>query len=290
MIQRKIENISPLVYHPGFLGTGHMAAQVVGSQGFAYTDPFVILMDDQLDLPGGEMAGGAHPHAGIEIYTFVLEGSSEGARKGNLEVMTAGKGVIHTEEIRGKLQTRILQLWVSLPPEKRRTEPFLQSIDLEHVPVLKTENSEIRVYSGSAYGLISPLKNTTPVTLVDFCLSEQAETTQILPASYNGFVLVIEGQVRVGDTEIKAGESGWLNKSGQSGPAEITYRAGDEGARFVFYAGEPQNSPIVAHGPFVADTQDDIVGLYQAYRNGDMKHIRTYPAQHHTSAPGKTMN
>lgn len=290
MVQRKIENVTFHHHRQGFLGTGHKAAQIVGGQGFGHTDPFIILMDDRLDLPGTETAGGQHPHAGIEIYTFILDGDDENFHKGNMELMTAGKGAVHTEEMKGKIQVRILQLWVSLPPEKRWAEPFLQSIDLENVPTLKTKDSEIRVYSGSAYGLTSPLKHNTPVTIVDFSLTANAVTTQQIPSSYNGFVFVAEGSVLVGNTEIKQGESGWLNKTGQSGESEVMYNAGNEGARFVCYAGQPQKAPIVSHGPFVGDTQEDISRLYKAYRNGEMKHIRTYPTKHFTSKRGKTMN
>ncbi|MFC4870669.1 pirin family protein [Negadavirga shengliensis] len=290
MIQRKIEQVSNHSLQQGFLGTGHQAAQIVGSQGFEFTDPFVVLMDDQLNLPGTEIAGGQHPHAGIEIYTLVLEGNDEIFRKGNMELMTAGKGVVHADEIKEKTQVRILQLWVSLPPEKRWTAPFLQSIDLENVPTLKAKDSVIRVYSGNAFGLSSPLVNNTPITIVDFSLAENVEVTQHIPSSYNGFIFVSEGSVFVGDTEIKANQSGWLNKSGQSGESEITYKAGNEGTRFVFYAGEPTNAPIVSHGPFVADTQDEIRGLYRAYRNGEMKHIKTHPSRHFTSKQGKTIN
>ncbi len=290
MIQRKIEHVTVHKYGPGFLGEGHRAAQIVGSQGFSNTDPFIFLMDDQLDLPGTKTAGGEHPHAGIEIYTFVLEGNSEGISKGTLELMTAGKGVIHSEEMKEKVQVRILQLWVSLPVESRWTEPFLQSIDIENVPTLINPDSEIRVYSGSAYGLVSPLKNNTPITIVDFKLDKNATTTQQIPSSYNGFVFVIEGSVFVGEKEIAQGQSGWLNTTDIDQESEITYRAGSEGARFVFYAGEPQKAQIVSHGPFIGDTSEDISRLYQAYRNGEMKHIRTYPAKHFTAHVGKTIN
>lgn len=290
MISRKIENVSSHPLQQGFLGTGHKAAQIVGNQDFGYTDPFIVLMDDQLNLPGTGIAGGQHPHAGIEIYTFVLDGNDEIFRKGNMELMTARKGVVHSEEIKEKTQVRVLQLWVALPPEKRWAEPFLQSIDLENVPTLKSNGNEIRVYSGSAFGLTSPLKNNTPIIIVDFNLEKNAEITQNILSSYNGFIFVSEGSVFVGDTEIKANQSGWLNKTGQGEDSEITYKAGKEGTRFVFYAGEPTKSPLVSHGPFIADTQDDILRFYQSYRNGEMKHIKTYTSEHFTSKQGKTIN
>lgn len=279
MIQRKIENVTYHPLKPGFLGTGHQAAQVVGSQGFDYTDPFIALMDDILDLPGTEIAGGPHPHAGFETVTLVLDGNDEMFQKGSMEMMTAGKGVVHTEEITGKTKARILQLWLTLPPEKRWTQPFLQEIDLPNVPVFQTANSEIRVYSGNAYGLTSPIQNNTPVTIVDFRLEQDAVTIQQIPASYNGFIFVLEGSVLVDNTEIKKGESGWMNKTEQQGESEIIYKAGNEGVRFIFYAGEPQNAPIVSYGPFIADTPEDIKRLYYEYNRGLMKHIHTLPEE-----------
>lgn len=286
MLQRKIENVTQHPLQPGFLGAGHKAAQIIGSQGFEYTDPFIFLMDDQIDLPGTEVAGGPHPHAGFETVTLVLDGNDDMFKKGSFELMTAGKGVIHTEEINKKTKARILQLWLTLPPEKRWTQPFFQEIDLPNVPKIKNEMGEIRVYSGSAYGLTSPIKNNTPVTIVQFDLVKNATTKQQVPASYNGFIFVLEGSVLVGNIEIKKGESGWLNKSlpdvhagNQPGESEITYKAGSEGVQFVFYAGEPQNAPIVSYGPFIGDTKDDIRRLYHEYNSGQMKHIKTLPEQ-----------
>src|SRR5690606_8061768 len=121
--------------------------------------------------------------------------------------------------------------------------------------------SVIRVYRGSASGLASPIKHHTPVTIVDFSLAKNTVTTQQIPASYNGFIFVLEGSVFVGDTEIKKEESGWMNKTSEQGESEITYKAGNEGTRFIFYAGEPQNAPIISYGPFIADTQEDIKRL-----------------------------
>lgn len=279
MIQRNIENITYHPLKPGFLGAGHQAAQIVGSQGLEYTDPFIALMDDQLDLPGTEIAGGPHPHAGFETVTLVLDGNDDMFKKGSMEMMTAGKGVIHTEEITQKTKARILQLWLTLPPEKRWTQPFLQEIDAQNVPTFKNGNDEIKVFSGSAYGLTSPISNNTPVTIVDFSLTPNATTTQQVPASYNGFIFVLDGSVFVGNTEIKKGESGWMNKTNEQGESEITYLAGSGGARFVFYAGEPQKAPVVSYGPFIGDTEDDIRRLYHEYNRGLMKHINTLPEQ-----------
>ncbi len=277
MKKRKIARIVTTHLHQGFLGQGHEAAAVIDGNNFTQTDPFILLMDDRLNLPGGPPVGGPHPHAGFETVTLILQGDEKDWKTGSLELMTAGKGIIHTEEITAKTNVRILQLWLVLPPEKRWAEPFLQKILLENVPTQKTATHEIRVYSGTSNGLTSPLQNQTPVTIVDFKLEKDVEITQEIPASYNGFIYVIEGTVSAMETSVRQGQAAWLDKHSQSGESEITFKAGEQGARFVFYAGEPQQAPIVSHGPFIGDTHDDIVRLYREYRQGKMPHLNDLP-------------
>lgn len=234
-------------------------------------------MDDQLDLPGGPPAGGAHPHAGFETVTLVLEGDGRHFETGSLELMTAGKGIVHTEEITEKTKVRILQLWLVLPPERRWADPFLQKMFLENVPVKKTQDMEIRVYSGESNGLKSPLQNQTPFTLVDYQLGGNVPAKQEMPASYNGFIYVLEGNVEVGGTLVTKGRSAWFDRSEETGKSEVIFQAGGDGTRFVLYAGEPQKAVIVTHGPFVADTKEDIVRLYEQYRRGQIPHLNDLP-------------
>jgi len=275
MKTRTIERVRKSPLHPGFLGEGHMAAAVIGGTDFEQTDPFFLLMDDQVNLPGGPPAGGPHPHAGFETVTFVLEGNGKEWQTGSLEVMTAGKGIIHTETITAKTQMRILQLWLVLPPEKRWTDPFFQELLLEDVPTLPIGDSEIRVYSGSSNGLTSPLQNHTPFTLVDFHLDKE-EVNQVLPAGYNGFIFVIHGSVQVGDTTVNQGETGWLDLSEGLEESNITFNA-DEKARFILYAAKPHGAAIVSHGPFIGDNEEDIIRLFKEYRQGKMPHLNDLP-------------
>jgi redox-sensitive bicupin YhaK (pirin superfamily) len=278
MKTRTIDKITTSPLRPGFLGQGHMAAAVVDGQHFAESDPFIMLMDDQLDLPGGEPVGGAHPHAGFETVTLVLEGDDRDWKTGSLELMTAGKGIVHTEEITAETRMRILQLWLVLPPAQRWAEPFHQRILLEGVPTLKTAQSEIRVYSGTSNGLTSPLKNQTPFTLVDFQLKENTTATQQLPANYNGFIYVIDGVVQIGGTPVEQGQTGWFDKPGTAGDSEIVFQTAEQGARFVLYAGQPHHVPVVSYGPFIGDSQADIRRLYSEYREGRMPHLNDLPS------------
>lgn len=279
MLQRNISNITQNDFHQGFLGPGHSAAAVLNGISYVQSDPFIVFMDDKLNLPGGEPVGGAHPHAGIETLTLVLEGNGTDWKTGSFEVMTAGKGIIHTEETIGEQKLRILQVWLVLPIEKRWTEPFLQKIALENVPTIKDNNYEIRVYSGSSNGLTSPLKNHTPFTLVDFKMMANQNIKQELPSNYGGLIYVLEGAVKVGDVTIKAGQAGWLNKTNELENSELSLYSLEDDTRFVLYAAQPHNVPVVSHGPFVADNMEDIARLYKEYRNGEMPHLNNLPKE-----------
>ena len=103
----------------GFIGGGHTAVHAIGANHFAFNDPFIMRADDRLDLPPGSRAGGAHPHAGLEIATLVVEGELDDhderhLRAGDVAFMTAGKGVVHGENVVPICKARILQLWVTL--------------------------------------------------------------------------------------------------------------------------------------------------------------------------------
>lgn len=280
MINRKVKNIEHPQPSRGFLGKGHVAVPVIGGSNFVDTDPFIILMDDQLDLPGEGSVGGPHPHAGFETVTLVLEGDRYSQEKtlqtGGLEWMTAGSGIVHTEEIRHQVKMRILQLWLVLPKNKRWMKPRWQELHPDNVPVKKDSNSEIRVYSGTSMGMTAPTLNETPTILVDFNLSPGYEVAQNLPEHYNGFVYIIEGDVEVGleRTLVGKGQVAWLDQPAGSGDSSVVLKAGTNGVRFVFYAGEPQQDEIISHGPFIGDSTADISRLYQEYRQGKMKHVK----------------
>ena len=265
------------------MGDGHMAVTVVDAKDFARNDPFILLMDDFIDLEPGREAGGAHPHGGFETVTFVAEGElrdrDEGTLKeGDILWMTAGSGVIHNEHVVPRGKTRILQLWLTLPRSARWSSPRFERIARDEVAVRREPGVEARVYSGSSGDLRATTHNYVPVTLLDVRLEPGARFEQELPNSYNGFLYVLDGGVTVGENGVRVekGSVGWL-----AGPepnvspdvASIRITAGKDGARFVLYAGERQGDPIVQHGPFVGDSRADIVRLSDLYRSGKMPRI-----------------
>jgi len=277
MYTRTIVQLVESPLHRGFLGEGHMAAAVINATDFFQTDPFILLMDDRLDLAGGPPVGGPHPHAGFETVTLVLKGDERDWITGSLELMTAGKGIIHSEVITAKSSLRILQMWLVLAPEKRWIAPAWQQLLPSMVPAIKTTQLNIRVYSGNSNGVSSPLRNNTPLILVDVVMEKIASFTQVLPAAYNALVYVIEGHISVGETSIGAGQAGWLNIPAGSGDSEIIITTTGQEARIVLYAAEPHHAPVVNHGPFIGDSRDDIARLYQEYKEGRLPHLNELP-------------
>lgn len=270
---------------PGFIGEGHTAVEVVRSTALAASDPFVLLMDDRLDIPVRRTIGGAHPHAGLETVTLILEGSLFDRDEGRMDAgdvvwMTAGRGIIHNEAVETEGRTRILQLWIALPAADRTLPPRFQIIPGDQTPVVRGPGAEARLYSGTSGSATSATANRVPVTMLDLKLEPNARFRQDLPGSYNGFFYVLEGAVGVGGDTIVAGQTGWFAPSAAT---DLVLEAQADGARLVLYAGLPIGEPLIQHGPFVADSPATISDLFRRFRAGEftqMSQLRpTEPAQ-----------
>jgi hypothetical protein len=271
---------------PGFAGAGHTAVPVVDPARFDEQDPFILLMDDRVDMPPGVPIGGEHPHAGFEIATFLVEGAvhdqDEGVlREGDLQWMLAGRGVIHNEHAMPEGRTRILQLWMTIPAEERWSEPHLDAVSRELAPVRRETGVEVRVYSGSSDDARAPERSHghVPTTIVDVRLDAGATLEQEIPASYNGFVYVLDGTVRAGagdGTALRTGQVGWLDRPASNGASVLRLSASNgESVRLVLYAGEPQRRPIAMHGPFVGETRADLMRVSRDFMDGRFERVST---------------
>lgn len=131
MSRRSISRIdTPAHLAPGGIGRGHTAVEVI--QPTDSSDPFVLLMDDRFDFEARRRIGGAHPHAGLETVTLILEGTLHDRDVGDLAAgdaiwMSAGRGIIHDENVEVDGRVRILQLWIALPTLDRALEPGSRS-------------------------------------------------------------------------------------------------------------------------------------------------------------------
>ncbi len=211
---------------------------------FAATDPFLALMEDW--FPRGVF--GKHPHRGIETVTYVVEGridhydnqGHEGTiLPGDLQWMTAGRGLIHNEIPAEGVTVRSLQLWVNLPAADKMTAPRYQDLAGDAVPMRRHPGVEVRVFSGASGGVTAPTKNFVPVTMVEVRLDLGAAVLQDLPADYNAVIVVLEGEGSIGAEAkfVAAGDVAWLTRGDSGKASEVAIRAQDKPLRVLLYAG-----------------------------------------------------
>jgi redox-sensitive bicupin YhaK (pirin superfamily) len=242
-----------------------------------------MLMDDRLNKQDEQSVGGPHPHAGFETVSLLLEGEVGDAahtmKSGDFQIMTAGSGIVHTETIDKAATMRLLQLWVNLPKKDRLAQPRVQDLPLKHTPALHDKGVHIKLYSGSLAGLTSPVQNHVPMVIADVAIEAGVTATLDIPANFTTFLYVLEGSIVIGEDEkeLKKYQVGWLDRLTDDAASELKLTAGKEGVRFAMYAGKPTGDPIVSHGPFIADSSEDIMRFYSEYRQGKMKHISTVP-------------
>jgi redox-sensitive bicupin YhaK (pirin superfamily) len=261
----------------GQFGPDHKAIEVIRPNQWADNDPFILLMDDRLD---GRLVAGPHPHAGFETVTFLVDGEMAAEsgfgqlQPGDVEWTTAGKGIIHGPDATVEGRMRVLQLWLTLPKKDRWAEPDHQFISADEAPVRREPGAELRLFSGTTGELRSPTRNHVPVTLVDVRLDPGASVEQELPASFNGFLYVLDGAASVGvdGQSLEVGQIGWLNLPSEPGSTSLRIaNPGQVKLRVLLYAAERQNDSIVWYGPFIGDSREDIARSFEGYRAGTFR-------------------
>ena len=279
MFKRSIDRVVRIpALGPGFGGDRHKAALVIAPGDLPATDPFFLMADDNITREGS--FGEAHPHAGLETVTFMLDGTmaDTGGRlyEGDVEWMTAGSGIVHSEDVVVSAGMRLFQLWLILPEAQRNMPPRVQILRRAEMPVHTEPGVVATVYSGKLEDARGPALNAVPVTLIDIRLEPGASFGPRLPASHNAFVVVIEGQLEAGVTAgmLSEGSVGWTRPMGD-GDSQLALQAAEGGARVLIYAGQPQNISVVAKGPFIAGSQEELARYYSAYRQGKFPHAAT---------------
>jgi len=242
-------------------------------------DPFLVLVEDWMREPGGFPD---HPHRGIETVTLVLDGELHHAdNRGNSGVlaeddvqwMTAGKGIIHAELPNEDRASHTLQLWLNLPAAAKMVDSAYQDLLAERALRVDAAGANLRLLSGTVEGIAAPAQTQTPVQYLDLRLNAGARIDLPVPASHNGFVLVVEGEVNVGGDRVQGsqGQVLWLDyplaPRGDARLESLRIEA-EVPARVLAVSGEPIGERVVAYGPFVMNSEDEIRQAYLDFHRG----------------------
>ncbi|MHA6287481.1 pirin family protein [Maricaulis sp. CAU 1757] len=257
-------------------GAGVKLTRMLGHSGLMELDPFLMLDQFRSDEASDYMAGfPEHPHRGFETVTVMLDGRMRhGDNKGHsgviegggLQWMTAGRGIVHSEfpeQEEGRLWG--FQLWINLPSSHKMTEPGYQEFDADAIPVENRDGARLRVLAGRlSSGLTGPARSaaTNPL-LVDITLQPGAQLEEALPAGHTAFIAVYKGAVTDGDTEVADPNLGILGEG-----EVLSLEAGPHGASLLLVAGKPIGEPVARHGPFVMNTQAELVQAVRDFQNG----------------------
>ncbi|MEJ8661779.1 pirin family protein [Streptomyces sp. MS1.AVA.4] len=237
------------------------------------TDPFLLLSEDWFSSPGFEW----HPHRGLETVTLVLDGVLEhgdnighvGAlTTGDVQWMTAGRGIIHRELAFRNERAHILQLWVNLPGEMKMVDTRYQDLLADRRPVIETDGARIDLISGEAGGVRGPALNNWPISGAVITLEPGRRLDHLLPGRDRAFVYVLSGRVTVAGRPVRAGEIAWSDPLPQSSLSTIALETADEHSVVMVYSGEPIGQPVTMGGPFVMNSASEIEQAFRDFHSG----------------------
>jgi redox-sensitive bicupin YhaK (pirin superfamily) len=236
---------------------------------------------------------GAHPHKGFETVTMAFQGEIEhrdssggGGRigPGDVQWMTAGKGIIHeeflSEEFARKGGTlQMVQLWVNLRAQDKGTKPRYQSLLKGEIPIIQLpENAgTVRVIAGEYATRTGPAKTFTPINLWDVSLQAGKSAHLPLPNGHTSIFLVLSGQVTVDGTDVAEGNLAIFTRNGDFLALEA-----QSDAHLLLMDGEPLDEPVVGRGPFVMNTHAEIQSAFEDYQLGRMGEIPALRSGRHT--------
>ncbi|KAK3044408.1 hypothetical protein LTS18_001373 [Coniosporium uncinatum] len=265
-------------------GAGARVRRSIGTPKLRNFSPFLML--DHFAIPPG--AGFPdHPHR--ETITYLLSGAVDhedfaGNRgtieSGDLQFMTAGRGIVHAEMPRQNADGSAnvgMQLWVDLPQHLKACEPRYRDLRASEIPLAETDEGKVKVkvISGQSHGVDSVQELAyTPVWFLDVTVQPGGKLQQNLPVGWNAFAYTLDGNAQFGAgkdaTTIAQYHNVVFNQEGDVVCVEVD-KDEKEAARFILVAGLPLDQKVVQYGPFVMNTQEEVYQAlmdYQTFSNG----------------------
>jgi hypothetical protein len=283
---------------PTLEGAGVKLQRAFGFGDTAEFDPFLLLDDFRNDNPRDYAAGFPwHPHRGIETITYVLAGSVEhgdslGNRgslaAGDVQWMTAGRGILHQEMPQGDASGRMhgFQLWANLPSSLKMTEPRYQDISAGDIPdVVDDDGTHVRIIVGDFWGKRGPVEGVAAdPRYLDVSVPPGKQKRLAVETTNNAFAYVFAGSgtfrdasdpqgvltEHVGGSTVRStvGETGNRSLVLFDRGDEVVVQAGEEGIRFLLVSGKPIEEPVAWYGPIVMNTKEQLQQAFNDLRNG----------------------
>ncbi len=276
---------------PHFVGDGFRVHNFIPSypgMNMKRMDPFIMLdYNSKYNFPPSQIPKGVgvHPHRGFETVTIAYQGkvehhdSSGGGGiigSGDVQWMTAASGVLHKEFHETEWSKKggifqMVQLWVNLPAKDKMSAPKYQSIiNSEMAKVnLPLNAGVVEVIAGEFNGTKGSASTFSPLNILNAKLNKNGKISFNIPNSYNTALLVIEGEVIVNDTEkVETDHLALMANDGEN----FTVQA-NENAIVLVLSGQPLNEPIAAHGPFVMNTQQQLIDAFNDYNTGKFGYL-----------------
>jgi len=271
-------------------GEGFMVHRAFPNGSLREFDPFLLLDEmGPIEISSGESKGAPdHPHRGFETVTYMIDGvfehkDSQGhsgkIKTGDVQWMTAGSGVIHSEmpekefvQKGGTLHG--FQLWINLPKKDKMMKPRYQELPSKKIPTAQNDGVQVKIIAGESMGEKAVIETRTPIMYLHFTLQPNAQVVQIIPQNYNVFVYVINGEGLFGDKQISAHKE-QIVLFEQDGN-EIAIKASNNISSLLdvlLIAGVPLGEPVVRYGPFVMNTEGEIKQAILDYNTGKMGKI-----------------
>lgn len=268
-------------------GGGFIVRRPLPTAGLDHLDPFLLI--DELGPitygPGQAIGAPDHPHRGFETVSYILEGAVEhedsaGHRgrigAGDVQWMTAGAGIVHSEMPTAELRDRGgrvhgFQIWVNLPARLKMTQPRYQEVPATALPTAATADGLARatIIAGEALGVRAVIETHTPIVYQDWTLSPGADITLPIDAAQRALVYVFDGTARIAGRDIAAGQLAILG----DGDAVRLEGPPAGGARLLLLAGVPHREPVARYGPFVMNTERELMQAFRDYQTGKMGEI-----------------
>ena len=275
-------------------GAGFLVRRPFPKASFSEFDPFLLLDEmGPMELAPGEAKGAPdHPHRGFETVTYLLSGDMEHKDSrghagrltpGDVQWMTAGAGVIHSEMPAREFSRRGgrmhgFQLWVNLPKRDKMTKPRYQEIPNAQIPKATSADGlvKVSVIAGEAMGEKAIIETRTPIIYLHYRIEPGGVATQQVPDFYNAFAYVVEGEGLFG-AESERVQDGQMVLFAQDADEVRIENPTDEKATLevLLIAGVPLNEPVARYGPFVMNTEAEIHQAFDDYRQGRMGAINS---------------